>query len=212
MRNVVNVTAFIDWNSQIHAARPGRNVSEAVIAQRTLEYVGQILGNHLSKQDATARFSVTLRLYHGWHKGFQVMPRRKAIRTVVAGADFGLLSTKATVTIRPNIEYGDLLISGQQTRLHPMLGCHLANTLRATIEDPNVHEEKMVDTAIAADLVDLSFRDPERWLIVVGEDDDLVPPIIVAEGTRSKNDGKIFLLRKRPVTNFLKLEGLCVVI
>lgn len=66
----------------------------------------------------------------------------------------------------------------------------------------------MVDTAIASDLVDLAHREPNRWLVIVGDDDDLVPAVFVAEGARGPAQGKVLLIRSRPDTAFLKLDNM----
>ncbi len=66
----------------------------------------------------------------------------------------------------------------------------------------------MVDTALAADIVDVAHRERDRWILVFGEDDDLVPPVLVAEGIRAGDGGAIVLVRQRPEGTFLKLQGL----
>lgn len=203
---ITPVTVFVDWNSQIHAARPGSKESELGLAHITLRYVGCMIGRALYSMAPTGRFDVTLRLYHGWHKGFEITSRRKALIQIISGADFTVLSNRSNVIIRQSVQFGDLLISALQHRLHSKINCHLPNTLRNSIQNPRKTEEKMVDTAIASDVVDLAHREPLRWLVVMGDDDDLVPPMFVAEGIRGTRGGKILLIRTRPPTPFLNLQ------
>ena len=208
LSGIATVTAFIDWNSQIHAAAPKENADPIAVCGTTLRYVGRAIGKALNDAEANLRYDVTLRIYHGWYKGFEPSVRRKALIPVFASTDFPALSMRANVVIRPNPHFGDLLLSALPLRLHPHLNCHLPNTLRRNTIDKSEIEEKMVDSAIASEVVDLAHREPNRWLVVVGDDDDLVPPIFVAEGARGAGAGRVLLLRNRPDTPFLKLDDL----
>lgn len=211
---IVPVTAFVDWNSQIHIANPPRS-SPRDVAERTLDCIGRRIGNVLGCVDADRRdrFDVFLRIYHGWHKGFEQTDNRRALAMAIAGADFAHLSTKSNVQIRPNIGYGDRLLSAEDKRLHNRLGIHLPDTLRQVNRKgrkPVDYEEKMIDTAIASDVVHLAHSDPDRWLVVIGEDDDLVPPVYTAEAIRGDAGGRVFLVRTRKSGSFLKLDGIQV--
>ncbi len=67
----------------------------------------------------------------------------------------------------------------------------------------------MVDTAMAADTVVCAYQDPEDWIIMVGEDDDLVPPLFTAEAIISSRGAKALLISQRTRgNNFLLLDGL----
>ena len=202
----IPVTAFVDWNYQIHSANPQTSDCR-VIALRTLDHLGRAIGRTLTSIDAVARFDVSLRLYHGWHKGFQPTDNRRALADVGAGADFSALSTRANVQIRPDFSYGDRLMSALDRRLHTRLSIHLPNTLRRRGKTDDL-EEKMVDTAIAADVVDIAHREPDRWILVVGDDDDLVPPIFTAEAVRAEHKRRVLILRQRAEGQFLKLDGI----
>lgn len=204
----VNVTAFVDWNSQIHILRPPRGISEEQLALEMLSRLGRLAGCVLTYGNNERRFNVALRLYHGWLHGFTVTPRRKALTTAIARTDFSSLSRNRNVLIRDEVGFGDRLLSALDSRLVETSGRHLTNTLRQSINDKTRLEEKMVDTALAADIVDLAYREPNEWILVFGNDDDLVPPLLVAEGIRPPNSGRIILVRTRPENKFLRLEGL----
>lgn len=203
----MRVVALVDWNSQIHAARPGIG-SEIELAKRTLDYVGRVIGRALSQTRLDTRFDVSLRLYHGWHKGFEATARRRAMTTVIAETDFVALSCKGNVSIRDNVQFGDQLNSASSTRFHTRLNCHLPNTLRNVSGPGGEVEEKMVDTAIASDIVDIAHREPSNWILVLGEDDDLVPPLLVAEPMVAAHNGNILLVRRRSGEPFLKLQDI----
>lgn len=204
--SIIPVTALVDWNSQIHAAPIPPGSDEFQIARRTLNYVCRVISNTLFAHSDIHRFTVTLRLYHGWHRGFEITARRKALVTIAAGND--ALSTRSNVAFRPDVEFGDRLLSAGASRLHARLNVHLADTLRRSLRDNEAFEEKMVDTAIASDMVDLAHSEPQRWLILVGEDDDLIPPLIVADGIRSSSAGRSLIIRKRRETPFLIFKDL----
>lgn len=203
---IVRVTALVDWNSQIHAAAPPRGIAEEGIAERTLSYVGRIISRALNQMQDSSRYDVILRIYGGWHRGFEVTPRRKALVTVAAQSH--KLSAKPNVNIRPNIEFGDNLISAAYSRLHTHINAHLGDTLRRSLLKKDIFVEKMVDTSIAADLVDLAHSDPTRWIIVIGEDDDLIPPLLVASNVRTGTPGRVAIIRQRNQTSFLKFNDL----
>jgi hypothetical protein len=156
------------------------------------------------------RFDITLRLYHGWRKGFEETHRRKALVTTVAETDFAAASPKPGIVYRPEVGFGDTLLTGLPIRLHQRLGCHLPNTLRHRDRSVDQWEEKMVDTAIASDLVYAASCDTDTWLIVVGDDDDLIPPVYVAESMRAEHNGRVVLIRDRDDTPFFKLTGVGV--
>lgn len=204
---ITPVTAFVDWNSQIHVADPKSGANPIEVCETTLRYLGRALGKALNEAESTRRYDVTLRVYHGWYRGFEASERRKAMTQVFASMDFPSLSARANVVIRPNLHFGDFLNSALPSRLHTRLNCHLPNTLRREILDKTRVEEKMVDSAIAGEVVDLAHREPDRWLLVVGDDDDLVPPVFIAEGVRGAGSGRVLLLRTRPDSPFLKLDG-----
>ena len=201
------VTVFVDWNSQIHNSET-KTVSEVDTARLTLKYTGRNIGKILTRVDKTRRFDVSLRLYHGWHKGFEVTARKRALVEVSNELNFSGSSDFRNVLIRPTLEYGDRLISALSGRIHARLGIHLPNTWRT--QERGSRTEKMVDTAIASDVVALAHQEPDRWLLVIGEDDDLVPPMFVAEGVRGVSQGRVLLSRKRQSGPFLKLDDLLI--
>lgn len=209
MMSPIRVVAFIDWNSQIHAAKPG-DVDERRLASYTLTHVAKKIGKVLYDYSSDFRFDVTLRVYHGWLKGFTVTDRRKALALAVSEADFAGISERPSVSIRPDVQYGDTLMSTLQCRINVKVNCHLPNTLRKSLRREGEFEEKMVDTAIASDIVDLAHREPRNWIVILGEDDDLIPPALVAESSLMPGVGKILLVRARSGERFFNLDGIWI--
>ena len=172
---VIRVGAFVDWNAQIHLSGLEAWRDPLMAAKTVLERTARRISQCLSSTEHLARFSVSLRLYHGWHRGFEPSQNKKAIKTVLAATDFTGLSSVPSVTFLPNVGYGDCLLSARPQRLHERLAIHLPNTLRT---QNRADTEKMVDTAMATDVVFTAFTEPTDWILVVAEDDDLVPSAV----------------------------------
>lgn len=204
----VRSTAFIDWNSQIHRfCSANQKGDPTACAEQTLDKVVRRIAQALTNLDKAARFRVTLRLYHGWHKGYEPTDRRRAMLQVVASTEFSSLSHKPNIVIDPNIQYGDCLIDALPQRLHTGRGIHLPNTWRRQEGDEN-RTEKMVDTALASDLLTWARHSTYNELaIVVGEDDDLIPPLFIAEAWSKPLGARAILLRAK-TGGMLRLEGL----
>ncbi|WP_157374660.1 hypothetical protein [Burkholderia ubonensis] len=204
------VSAFIDWNSQLLLC--GVNIKEnpQVAARLTFEKTARKITTCLCKLAPGQQFQIGLRLYHGWHKGFEPSPNLKAIRQIISETDFAALSTKPNVVFLPDVGFGDCLISALPMRIHEKLAIHLPNTLRRE-RNGTGFEEKMVDTALASDIIVTAYQEPENWILVLAEDDDLVPPLFVAEAVVKREGSRVLLLSNRARNkNFLKLDDICL--
>jgi hypothetical protein len=202
------VSAFVDWNSQIHVSGDRNQRDPIATADMVLKKTTTRIARCLESIDSSGRFRVQLRLYHGWHKGFQPTANRVAITTVLASKNFSDLSPLRNVVFDSNVAYGDCLLHALSIRLHARLGIHLPNTLQT---QHGGLIEKMVDTALAADVVSNAASQTEEWIIVVAEDDDLVPPVFTAEALLAKHSSRVLMLQSRNRSaNFLKLEQIMV--
>jgi len=197
------MTSFIDWNSQVHEYGE-EDLLKKDLHSHVFSKVGKRITKALAREFPERNFHVALRIYHGWHKGFEPTLRRKIFSQLSAEIDFSALSPSPNVVFSGEIEYGSKLISAKECRLHPRLAVHLPNTLRSPF---GRDEEKMVDTAIASDLIAHAVIEPESWLLVAGEDDDLVPPLLTAESFLPSNS-RVLLLRKKKMGPFLRLESI----
>ena len=173
-------------------------------ARQTLVRTARLVGRALVPEKL--RFRVSLRLYHGWHKGWQPSDGVKAAASAVETTDFTRL-TGERVAFSPAVQYSHTLLNALPERQHPRPPIHLPNTLRdrAHASQPT---EKMVDTALAADLLAWAHQSPSEWALVLAEDDDVVPPLFTAEAWIKPHGGRALLLRKRPATQYLKLDGI----
>lgn len=213
VRNLMiqGVSAFVDWNSQIHLHAKNLNDADdnpVLTAGVVLKKTAGRIARCLNKIDSTNRYKVHMRLYHGWHKGYEPTGNKKAITKVLAATDFASLSPLPNVVFSSNVAYGDCLLHAMSSRFHSRLGIHLPNTLQ--IQHGRVGE-KMVDTALASDIVSSAATQSDEWIVVVSEDDDLVPPVFTAEALLVRGSSKVFILQSRARSgNFLKLENIMV--
>jgi hypothetical protein len=215
---ISRATAFIDWNSMLRRQRGSVAANndvpdETAICSLAFERTARRIATVLTDVERATRFIVTLRLYHGWHKGFQPTQRRRIIAKIIAQTDFSVISPYNTISFLPEVEYGDKLIFASDFRMHSKLQIHLPGTLRDRPDSSgewNSLEEKMVDTALTADVVSLALTEPDRWLIIVGEDDDLIPAAFTAEGLRSRGEKRVRILRHSNHHGLQKLDHILV--
>lgn len=215
------MTAFVDWKAQIHNARAAGITEPRAKADRTLKYVARTVDHVLTERAPSIRFQVAFRFYHGWHKGFEETENRKAMIGLVAETDFPNLSRSRNVRFLEEVGYGDELLTALPQRAHTRPPVHLPDTWRQQ-EQNGPRVEKMVDTALAADLLDRARSDPHEWALILSEDDDMVPPAFTAEAWMKQHGGNVVIVRtqrkskKTPRKNiggpFLKLDGLMEVV
>jgi uncharacterized LabA/DUF88 family protein len=203
---IVSVIAFIDWNAQLLLTKRAPDTDPEGTAEIAFRQTTRRIARCLSEVDSSKRFRVAMRLYHGWHKGYEPTANRRAAQLVLARADYATLSQRSNVAFSPNVEFGDKLVNALGKRLHQRLGIHLPNTVRRRFDDDL--EEKMVDTALAADVVATAYRDPGDWMLVVTEDDDLIPPVFLAEAALFGSSARVILLRKRSQMSMMALDDI----
>ena len=195
--------AFVDWTAQMHNAR-ARDGTPQERARRTLRRTMRTVTKALIGE--SDRFHVSLRLYAGWHKGWQETEQLKAATQAVESEDFGALSSSNTSFVAA-VQFGHTLLEAVPERQHRKPPIHLPNTLREQDRSQRP-TEKMVDTALATDLLSWARNQRNEWALVLAEDDDLVPPVLTAEAWVNRDGGRALLVRKRPASQYVKLDGL----
>jgi hypothetical protein len=202
------VTAFIDWNSQLINSGAVKLEDPIERARIALDRTARAIAKNLIALDAAARFRVALRLYHGWYKGFEAMPNRRALVRIIAEGDINSISPWPAVVFSPNVQFGDQLLMALPARSHARTPVHLPNTLRAQ-DGKGRLVEKMVDTALATDLLSWARSEPSDWAIVLAEDDDMVPPLFAAEAWTKPFGGRAIMFRHREFSKaFLLTDGI----
>ena len=193
MTTTLRVAVLVDWDSARRIAPKPSPQSIESITQAFFKLQDKI-ADLLTSDDNKSIFKVHWRMYHGWHQGKTKTPDRlvfekfamqfnsRRIKRVSFGCDF---------------EFGDLL------------KCHsrraqLYDTLRVDSETKQ-YRQKMVDTALACDLLHMVRTQDSSRYYIVGGDDDLVPIVITAESWKAK----VCLLRLRKNENkHLNLSGI----
>ena len=203
----ISVTAFVDWNTHMRNIRAPESKPEDR-AQRTLAQTARVIGRALAQAASASRFDVAFRLYHGWYKGWQRTENFDAITTAVSQTDFSRLSQAPNVVFSSDVRYSHTLMSALPERSHVRPPIHLPDTLRQQVshEPPT---EKMVDSALASDLLAWAHSDPGDWALILSDDDDVVPPVFTAEAWTKPHGGRVLIVRTRRTSRaFLKLNGL----
>ncbi len=198
---------LIDWNSELHALR-GRVASESVdVARRVLKSVCRQVGKQLLQSAPEENFFLFLRAYHGWRRGFEPTPNRIALEaarifdpTADVGGGLNEYSAYPRQIVVREMGFGDRLIGARDERLcGHRRDHHLPSTMQ--VDRKGVRGEKMVDTALVSDLIYLAADDDDSWLVVVGQDADLVPGILTAEGLLQGTDRRIIYLARGGLKN-----------
>ena len=200
------VHVLVDWNSELRALRMPGSGDGNEIARRALKFLCRRVGKLLREQAKDEAFFLFLRVYHGWRTGFAVTPRRQALETARV-YDAANPQDRGIVEYSPNIsqivrgmEFGDRLLGARDIRLcGPRQDHHLPSTYQQN--RAGVYGEKMVDTALVADLLHLAIENDRSWLIVVGQDADLVPGILTAEGLLQGTDRRVLFLARGGINN-----------
>ena len=208
----VKVIALVDWTAQMHNTKAIEIEEPRARARLTLKEVARIIDTVLTSRAPSTRFQVALRLYHGWHKGFEATENRRAVAALVVETDFSHLARSPNVRFSAEVRYGDELLAALPQRAHARPPIHLPDTWRQ--QDRGLpRAEKMVDTALAADLLDRARSDPHEWALVLSEDDDVVPPVFTAEAWMRPYGGCVLIVRTRRSSRaFLKLDGVVEVV
>lgn len=207
---MITAHAFIDWDSARRIRRlPWGGDEDVVPLKDRIRYVEESFSD-LQVRTASALEAMNLRMpvrivlsriYHGWHRGITPTDDRRAWEQ----AKLNLKPlTARRVSYLPDIKFGDALTCGGART-------PLVDTLRR--RDDGVDQQKMVDTALVADLLSFSraesasFRrgeNPRSLAIVIGNDDDLLPGSFAAE--QWGLPVKVLRINRDRESRFLKLN------
>jgi len=185
---MITAYTFIDWDSARRIVRPKWNPSDdgkitlkdraSNVEECFSELQSRVAAKLVNIESGRKIRIVKNRIYHGWHSGKTETLDRRAwedaaprLRPIVGDK----------ISFLADVEYGNVLSCGGR-RLP------LFDTLRH--RDGREDQQKMVDTALVSDLLSYCRTEsrnfkrgqkPDSMAIVVGDDDDLLPGVIVAE-------------------------------
>ena len=182
LRNVVRVTAFVDWDTARRVVRPEARLGRSGLLKRPVASVQEQMANALHDIDRGASFRVDVRLYHGWHRGKTKTSDRLDLERFVV--TIGAQRVLDRVSFSSGFSYGDAMLCS--THRGPLF-----DTLRR--REDGTDEQKMVDTALVSDLLHFAHSKVGDLALVVGDDDDLLPAVFTAEVWKAR----VFVLRMR---------------
>lgn len=202
----IRTHVLIDWNSELRSLQGSSGSDGEEVARRALKQVCRRVGKLLHDQAKGEAFFLSLRAYHGWRRGFDPTPRRRALEAALVYnpdnlEDRGLseYSPRRSQVVR-SLEFGDRLLGARDVRLcGQRQDHHLPKTVQR--DRAGTSSEKMVDTALVSDLIFLAMEDDGSWLVVVGQDADLVPGILTAEGLLHGTDRRVIFLARGGINN-----------
>ena len=177
---------FVDWNTAVVASGAARRKRPDAVAATALEHVERVVSDYLGSASGP-RHRVRLRVYAGWHAGttrtdyFHGVDkiRQKYARGIRRYRD----GRVAFLGGDDGIQFGARLACASDKRLVRKHGVHFLDTLRDRDGEPT---EKMVDTALVADLLGLAMRKQADRYVVVSDDDDMLPGLFAAEAAGAR--------------------------
>jgi hypothetical protein len=203
------VGLFVDWNSILLEAPDEFEDRHDLRNGYALQTVGKTVTRFLCELNKNEVFRVRIRLYHGWTTGVTLTANRRAVAALPGFDEPDDIFPSERVLAMSDVEFGDRLLDALSTRENKGLRIHLPNTCRRQGGD-KVYTEKMVDTALASDLLSWARGEPNSVAVVMSPDDDVVPPVFVAEAWMKPHGGEVYLLRgkQRGESRFLMMDGI----
>lgn len=158
------VFALIDWHNIKRYFAPDFDVNPRRKLPGALLRLQAAIASTLQHTSTSTGYRVFIRMYHGWHAGRE----QTQYRTVFNGhnEDASMARKIGSVSFAAGFHFGNELACG--TARNP-----LYNTFRSG-------GQKMVDTAICADLLHLLHTKEADLVLVVSDDDDFVPAVFTA--------------------------------
>jgi hypothetical protein len=191
---------FLDWDSARRVAPgPRTPIPDVGRAARQIDDVfaalRPIVASKLTEIDPDKIFRVRWRLYHGWYSGLTKTTDLLAVER--------FLEDVSTTTIN-RVSFGaDIVVASSLLCGGPRI---LYDTLRQLTEPDGqkVTRQKMVDTALVCDLAQSARSAKSDVHIIVGDDDDLLPGLFMAQAWGLK----VHMFRRGEGSRHLKAANL----
>ena len=185
-RRFETAIGFVDWNTAMIASGAARRKRPETVARTALEHVERIVSDYLGSAGGP-RYRVRLRLYAGWHEGTTRTDYFRGVAKVRQKYANGIREycggRVAFLGGYDGVQFGARLACASDRRLVRKYDVHLLDTLRHRDGKPT---EKMVDTALVADLLGLAMRKEADRYVVVSDDDDMLPGVFAAEAAGAR--------------------------
>ena len=185
-RRFETAICFVDWNTAVIASGADRSKRPETVAVTALKHVERVVSNYLESASGP-RYRVRLRVYAGWHAGTTRTEYFHGVDKIRQKHARGIRTYRdgrvAFLGGDDGIQFGARLACASDKRLVRKHGVHLLDTLRDRNGEPT---EKMVDTALVADLLGLAMRKQADHYVVVSDDDDMLPGLFAAEAAGAR--------------------------
>ena len=184
VRRFETAIGFVDWNTALIAAGADRRKRPDTVAATALKHVERVVSDYLGSASGP-RYRVRLRVYAGWHAGTTRTEYFHGVDKIRQKHARGIRTYRdgrvAFLGGDDGIQFGARLACASDRRL---VRKHLLDTLRRRRDEPAT--EKMVDTALVADLLGLAMRKQADRYVVVSDDDDMLPGLFAAEAAGAR--------------------------
>ena len=201
VRRFETAIGFVDWNTAVIASGAARSKRPETVAATALKHVERVVSNYLGSASGP-RYLVRLRVYAGWHAGTTRTDYFHGVDKIRQKYASGIRTYRdgrvAFLGGDDGIQFGARLACASDRRLVRKYGVHLLDTLRRRGDEPAT--EKMVDTALVADLLGLAMRKQADRYVVVSDDDDMLPGLFAAEAAGAR----VRMLRRTGTSRFMR--------
>ena len=171
MNAILRVTAFIDWDTARRLVPHDPRIGRKRLVDREIYCLQDQIAMVLTQRSRTSHFRVSLRLYHGWYSGKTKTDDRKDLDAFCKkNRNQRVLNN---VSFAPELFFGDELLCGGHR-------CAIYDTFRSR-DGKDKPEQKMVDTSLISDILHYGHTQKKSPIIVVGDDDDLLPGVFTAD-------------------------------
>jgi hypothetical protein len=208
---------FVDWDSARRISNSGGAASrkrQDIELESAVEALQNEIAGLLQSKDIVR---VSWRLYHGWHEGINAVEDRimfekyvnkysaRRIGKVNFGRDFAFGDDMLCGSPRLPLRY---TVRRRSEDIYEKPSSNIRKEKRGKgkgqkPESVKIMYQKMVDTALVSDLLQSARSRDHDHLIVIGDDDDLIPGIIAAESWGAR----INLIRINNKSNLPLLSG-----
>lgn len=174
--SIYPVYLLIDWHNATGYISPKFSKNPRKELPEALLKIQQQVANLLSSHDATQKYRVTMRIYHGWHRERAPMPIYRDFEQYSHNSDLARRFSK--VSFVGGFQFGNIPVIFENE-------LSLYSTYRP-------QGQKMIDTGIVCDMLELLRTDAAKVAIILSDDDDFVPAVLMATAWKKQS----FLLRK----------------
>lgn len=187
------VTAFVDWDTARRIV-PIRGISTPRDVEAVFSKLQEAVARYLTAIDGKALFRVYWRIYHGWHRGRSKTPDRVLFERFAFNVGSRMVR---------NISFGGDYVCGDSLVCNSIRN-PIYDTLRTDRDDGQPYQ-KMVDTLLVCDLLQLVRSRDSAVFVVIADDDDFAPALFTAEAWKAK----VVMLHNRSSLNpHLSFKGI----